>query len=56
MKTPKGCTRMTSYKAAIVLLNDLEVFADTHEIPEAENLIAKARMDLVACSSRTEIV
>ena len=34
---------MTSYKDAIVLLNDLEEFADTHEFPEAENLIAKAR-------------
>ena len=37
---------MTSYKNAIVLLNDLEEFADTHEFPEAENLIAKARMAL----------
>ena len=37
---------MTSYKDTIVLLNDLEEFADTHEFPEAENLIAKARMAL----------
>ena len=34
---------MTSYKVAIVLLNDLEEFADTHELPEAEVLIEKAR-------------
>ena len=37
---------MTSYKDTIVLLNDLEEFADRHEFPEAENLIAKARMAL----------
>ena len=28
------------------MLNDLEEFAETHEFPEAENLIAKARMAL----------
>ncbi len=37
---------MTSYKDALVLLNDLEQFADTHDYPEAEDLIARARMAL----------
>ena len=37
---------MKNFRGALVLLNDLEEFADTHEFPEAENLIAKARMAL----------
>ncbi len=37
---------MTSYKDALVLLNDLEEFADNYELAEAENLIAKARLAL----------
>ncbi|WP_306112787.1 MULTISPECIES: hypothetical protein [unclassified Roseovarius] len=37
---------MTNYKDALVLMNDLEEFAETHRFPEAENLIAKARMAL----------
>ncbi len=37
---------MTSYKDANVLLNDLEEITDSHGFPEAENLIAKARMAL----------
>lgn len=37
---------MTSYRDALVLLNDLEEFAETHEFPEAEDLIEKARVAL----------
>lgn len=37
---------MTNYKDALVLMNDLDEFADNHRFPEAENLIAKARMAL----------
>ena len=42
----KGCKNMTCRKDAVVLLNDLEEFADIHEYPEVGNLIAKARMAL----------
>ena len=34
---------MTSYKDALVLLNDLEEFADSYHFPKAEELISKAR-------------
>lgn len=37
---------MTGYKSALILLNDLEKFADNHDFPEAENLIAQARQAL----------
>ena len=35
---------MTSYKNALVLLNDLEEFAENHHFPKAEELISKARV------------
>lgn len=38
-----GMQNMTNYEGALGLLNDLEEFADTHEFPEAEKLIARAR-------------
>ena len=37
---------MTSYKDALVLLNDLKKYADDHNFPEAEKLIAQARQAL----------
>lgn len=37
---------MTSYKDALVLLNDLDKFAETHGLHEAEELILKARQAL----------
>lgn len=37
---------MTSYKDALVLLNDLEEFADNQELTETLRLIAKARKAL----------
>lgn len=37
---------MTSYKHAVVLLDDLEEYADNHEFSEALMLIAKARKAL----------
>lgn len=37
---------MTSYKNALVLLNDLDKFAETYDFPDAEALISKARQSL----------
>ena len=37
---------MTSYKNALLLLNDLDKFTDTHGFPEAEQLILKAKQAL----------
>ena len=44
---------MTSYKDALVLLNDLEEFANVHELPEGENLIAEAREAIETDLGRT---
>ena len=37
---------MTSSKDALILLEDLEEYADNHHFPEAEKLIAQARQAL----------
>ena len=37
---------MTSYRDALVLLNDLEKYAEDQNFPEAEILIAQARQAL----------